>query len=856
MEDALYQKNWELYYEKDPLSALRLEYIWDAVDVQFCHTQKGEVNLTKEQYGLLDFYHAPTGALEEATNYIASQHERLEKADVLYCYGLGLGYLYEALLPWLETNSQRHLVIFEDDFSPIWAFFFQNRATSLLQHPQVTLFAFHEYLQDYLRLFQLHAAFPRKKIEYIALPYYAKRHPQKTSTFAYNFLHDASTASALYGEYQSGQIGFYKNYYSNLFSLPGQYLASGLYEKFNGIPAIICGAGPSLEKQIPLLRQLEEKALIFAGSSALTALTTSGVFPHFGVGVDPNPEQEHRLLAGHAFALPFLYRPRMSHSALKLVSGDLVFVPGANIPFAKWVEEELGIHSPEMDEGHNVVNLSAQIAQKMGCNPIIFVGLDLSYTDTKSYTSSLPLHPLWLGRSNPHVFSQDTVLRLDLFGHPTHTKWEWLSEASWLAKLPKIFPQTTFLNATEGGIGFPPIQNIALQQIPLLWNRPNQDLRGVSQQKIQQTHLNITKADLIHLFSRMQKEWKTIQENLKKLLLQEDPLVEAAIEENTFFQKGLAIYEKSYLFFQEARQQILPTQEVVTQTRERRKWLIGVIDQHLHFLQQAVAENFLHYSPSPTPLAPPMPAAAPPQNPTATKKTRYFSDGAIYSQEFQLHRLWEGRQSFFFPDGSLRMVLDFSKGALHGVVEIYGQGRQLVRQIFYQEGKRHGQEKMWGPMQQLLMECWYEEGIPYGSAKEWSREGKLLKETVIYHFPEDFDSTVFSEENAPIPIFRRGIRDYSLFYCEKQASVEAIWNQLSQLKEKVHTIPTLSQNSADLVQIDQLLHTLEQQRIAFDHMVAANQETAQQAQQQMIHATETLQKNLSKKLPDSRKRTP
>lgn len=159
-------------------------------------------------------------------------------------------------------------------------------------------------------------------------------------------------------------------------------------------------------------------------------------------------------------------------------------------------------------------------------------------------------------------------------------------------------------------------------------------------------------------------------------------------------------------------------------------------------------------------------------------------------------------------------------------------------------------------MQQLLMECWYEEGVPYGSAKEWSREGKLLKETVIYHFPEDFDSTVFSGENGPIPIFRRGIRDYSLFYCEKQASVEAIWNQLSQLKEKVHTIPTLSQNSADLVQIDQLLHTLEQQRIAFDHMVAANQETAQQAQQQMIHATETLQKNLSKKLPDSRKRTP
>ncbi len=79
----------------------------------------------------------------------------------------------------------------------------------------------------------------------------------------------------------------------------------------HGTPAVICGAGPSLKASAPALKELERRALIFAGGSTLSALKSLGVIPHFGIALDPNPEEHDRLLPASPLEMPFLYTNRL-----------------------------------------------------------------------------------------------------------------------------------------------------------------------------------------------------------------------------------------------------------------------------------------------------------------------------------------------------------------------------------------------------------------------------------------------------------------------------------------------------------------------------------------------------------------
>ncbi len=88
------------------------------------------------------------------------------------------------------------------------------------------------------------------KIDFLTLPYYAYRREKEALALCYTILHQASLMNLIHNEYLSGQRGFLSNFYLNLFYLPDSQKGDALFGKFQRIPAIICGAGPSLQKRI------------------------------------------------------------------------------------------------------------------------------------------------------------------------------------------------------------------------------------------------------------------------------------------------------------------------------------------------------------------------------------------------------------------------------------------------------------------------------------------------------------------------------------------------------------------------------------------------------------------------------
>lgn len=400
--------------------------------------------------------------------------DHLEKLDVVYIYGLGLGGAYPPLKQWLAKSKERDLVFLEENLGAIAAFLQSEHATEILSHPQVHL----RFNMDRRRLSpflkECAESFPLENIGVFAIPSY------KSSRF-YRLrlkLHRFTTVQhALYLENHYYNL-FFKNLHPNFYRMETAFDGNGLQGAFTGTPAIICGAGPSLANEVPILQTLQDRALLIAGGSAITALSKQGIHPHFGMALDPNFEEVKRFKEATAFEMPLLYASRLHPAVFNTCNGAHGYLQtGTGGAAEKWLEEKLALNGPPLQEGFTMEALSVtttalEWAVSAGCNPIILVGVDLAFTGGKAYTpginSATP-------RQEQMRSAERILKRKDIYGKPIQTLVKWVMESAAISTFAKRNPQTTFVNATSGGLGFETIPHCPLNKISFA---SPQDLNG------------------------------------------------------------------------------------------------------------------------------------------------------------------------------------------------------------------------------------------------------------------------------------------------------------------------------------------------------------------------------------------
>ncbi len=361
--------------------------------------------------------------------------------------------------------------------------------------------------------------------------------------------------------------------------------------------------------------------MFFAGGSALNVLNAAGINPHFGLGVHPNPEQNHRLLTNHAFHLPYFYRSRLSHNALKMIQGPKLYIPGTNSLLANWFEEQLGMQTYKINEGHNAVNFCTEIACRLGCNPIIYVGMDLAFNvseQIQTYAKGIDTHPLWMDSSRPYQVdpNQKAVISQDIFHQPIHTKWDWIHEANWLGLFAKRHPQLTIINATEGGLGFPPVPNLPLAQVIDKYLTHADDIANFIHAEIQESANAATQLEITRCLQKMQqslsrcisiceeiitKKSKQLLSNFNSEKLKfYDPatiLLESDLQEEIAYRHFLEVFEDAHLYLDRAHQISLNrTPSSFLSAIEQYKHLYTILDQHLSLMNQGYRQ-FVFFHP-------------------------------------------------------------------------------------------------------------------------------------------------------------------------------------------------------------------------------------------------------------------
>ncbi|NGX42715.1 MAG: hypothetical protein K940chlam7_01001 [Chlamydiae bacterium] len=465
MDGKLFQKNVELWACAHPKEAVWLPYI-DCDHLQFCKTKKGQANLKVRENSRTHYYHSNVDAKKEAERWFAKLD--LKGVDVLYIYGVGLGYYFDAAKSWLKKGPEKHLVFLEDDLAVVHRLFETRKGSEILKHEQVSLYHFNEISDTEVIFNELFWNFVMSKIDFSCLKYYEKIKGEKFTELHHQISYDAATKNGLLEEYLEYGIAFFRNFYSNMPKLADSSLGNTLFGQFKNIPAVICGAGPSLQKNISLLKTIGDRAIIFGGSSSLNALSAAGIVPHLGAGIDPNPMQEERLSQVQNLSFPFLYRNRMFPKALDLVTGPKLYITGAGgYDISEWFENKLDIDGEVIEEGRNVVNFCLEVAHAMGCNPIIFVGMDLAYTGMKEYTTGVLEQTTVTEKEilEAEDFNDVPLKKTDIRGKTVYTLWKWVAESKWIGNFAETHPEVTLINATEGGLGFPGVPNKTLAHV-------------------------------------------------------------------------------------------------------------------------------------------------------------------------------------------------------------------------------------------------------------------------------------------------------------------------------------------------------------------------------------------------------
>jgi hypothetical protein len=284
---------------------------------------------------------------------------------------------------------------------------------------------------------------------------------------------------------------------------------------FAGTPAVIIGAGPSLAKNGHLLKEWADKALLFAGGSALN---TVDVEPHFAASIDA--KAPYRQFKMHPFSeTPFCYQARMNRENFSLIHGEKLLFPDSSSDLINWIYGE-----ERFDGGWTVGNFLTAIALHLGCNPIIFVGMDLCYQQGRKYAKIDSDLPEGLIEARGSLTQKD-----------------WLMSAEWTEDLAKKHP---LINASEGGILDLPRQNLE-ELLPLFSVKRN--LRKEVHDAIQRLPLRSPidrwdewKREKMHetLLDPLWEIWKPVFEREVEL----NPEQKLEVHQNLFFQRVIEEY--------------------------------------------------------------------------------------------------------------------------------------------------------------------------------------------------------------------------------------------------------------------------------------------------------------------------
>ncbi|ECR1958101.1 motility associated factor glycosyltransferase family protein [Campylobacter jejuni] len=220
--------------------------------------------------------------IDELNSMLNTYNDKYLLYPVLYFYGFGNGILFKALL---QNKNHQHIVVFEKDIEIIWIMFHILDFSSELQSARLMVLQTSSLDIEFFSNFcSSKPFFQFSRIYFLELMshYYERFHEDilgLNKKLAENF----KNSIVSHGNDPLDALQGIEQFVYNLPQMITHPSYKELLSKRKGISdtAIIVSTGPSLTKQLPLLKKYANKATIFCADSSYPILAKHGIKPDY-----------------------------------------------------------------------------------------------------------------------------------------------------------------------------------------------------------------------------------------------------------------------------------------------------------------------------------------------------------------------------------------------------------------------------------------------------------------------------------------------------------------------------------------------------------------------------------------------
>jgi hypothetical protein len=294
----------------------------------------------------------------------------------------------------------------------------------------------------------------------------------------------------------------------NSTKIPNSSLVMEMKGCCKGMPAVICGSGPSLDEQLELLKHYENDVVIFAGGTSLLKLCSSGITPNVIAGLDPSSRECGRYFYSPYYEVPFCFKPRFNCKALDMTHNPLMYFGGTTgYKISSWIDQELEMPVSECKGGIFTTNTCISIAGILGCSSIILLGMDLSK----------PLDNYKEKTLEEEVSNSSCIMKNSL-GESVVSHWQWASSLEWFVEYQNYYPHINFINTSQKGLVIPGASIKTFEEAIKSSKRPQRDIQNMIYTALQQSSSFVKPERIYECLSKLKKEVDFTKEVTEKIL--------------------------------------------------------------------------------------------------------------------------------------------------------------------------------------------------------------------------------------------------------------------------------------------------------------------------------------------------
>ncbi|HBD2707849.1 TPA: motility associated factor glycosyltransferase family protein, partial [Campylobacter jejuni] len=389
--------------------------------------------------------------IDELNSMLNTYNDKYLLYPVLYFYGFGNGILFKALL---QNKNHQHIVVFEKDIEIIWIMFHILDFSSELQSARLMVLNTNKLeIQDYNELCSSKPFFQFSRIYFLELMshYYERFHEdvlELNKKLAENF----KNIILRNGNDPKDALQGIEQFVYNLPQMITHPSYKELLSKRKNLSdtAIIVSTGPSLTKQLPLLKKYASKATIFCADSSYPILAKHGIKPDYVCMLERTELTAE--FFNHDFGefdkdIVFICAGVVHPKAIEYLKGRNLVITQKVLAFPYYINlKDFSYAAVGLSVAHTLSYLATYLSHKN----IIFIGQDLAYAEN--------------GNSHPDDYQNSANYESQMYEHilteayggngKVETHSIWLLFKNWFEN--EMIPNTrkmgiTTYNCTEGG---------------------------------------------------------------------------------------------------------------------------------------------------------------------------------------------------------------------------------------------------------------------------------------------------------------------------------------------------------------------------------------------------------------------